>query len=207
MAIKEGFGVASVVIRRPRIEDIEELNQFFRKVITDTFAREGLDEMVDDIENEIENKKKYLKSDFDSSGEKRYFLIALDGDKNIGTIEYGSTSELINRCTDGALKDLVEVGTVFVHPDYQRRGVGNMLLNEMYLTLKSRNIEEFCLDSGYTNAQKIWMKKFGAPDYLLKDYWGEGFDHMIWRIRTNEHLLPGLDIVSDDNISYASKTR
>ncbi|MFC3884980.1 GNAT family N-acetyltransferase [Bacillus songklensis] len=178
----------NIEIRRPRIEDNEELNQFFSKVIRETFASEGLSEMLDDIENEIENKKQYLKCDFDSNGQNRFFWIALDNNDNkvIGSIEYGPVSELINICTDGALKEWFEVGTVFVHPDYQRRGIGTLLLNVMLLTLQIRGIEEFCLDSGYTNAQKIWKKKFGEPDYLLKDYWGEGCDHMIWKRCTNE---------------------
>lgn len=176
-----------VVIRRPRTENNGELNQFFSTVIKDTFAREGLSELLNDIENEIENKKKYLKCDFDSNGKNRYFLIALDKNSNkvIGTIEYGPASELINICTDRALKELYEVGTVFVHPDYQGCGIGTLLLNVMFLALQNRGIEEFCLDSGYTNAQKIWKKKFGESDYLLKDYWGEGCDHMIWRRCTN----------------------
>lgn len=177
-----------VEIRRPRIEDNEELNQFFSIVIKDTFAKEDLSELLDDIENEIENKKQYLKCDFDSNGKNRYFLIALDKhcNKVIGTIEYGPASELINICTDRALKELYEIGTVFVLPDYQRLGIGTLLLNVMFLTLLNRGIKEFCLDSGYTNAQKIWKKKFGEPDYLLKDYWGEGCDHMIWRRCTND---------------------
>lgn len=178
----------NVEIRRPRIEDNEELKQFFGTVTKDTFAREGLSELLDDIENEIEIKKQYLKYDFVSNGEKRYFLIALDKkcNKVIGTIEYGHASELINICTNGALKGMYEVGTVFVLPDYQRRGVGTLLLNVMFFTLLNRRIKEFCLDSGYTNAQKIWKKKFGESDYLLKDYWGKGFDHMIWRRRIND---------------------
>ncbi|WP_141434428.1 GNAT family N-acetyltransferase [Bacillus sp. 03113] len=178
----------NVEIRRPRIEDNEELHHFFCTVINDTFAREGLSDLIDDIENEIENKKQYLKCDFDSNGKNRYFLIALDKNCNkvIGTIEYGPASELINTCTNGALKELYEIGTVFVLPDYQRLGIGSLLLNVMFLTLLNRGIKEFCLDSGYTNAQKIWKKKFGKPDYLLKDYWGEGCDHMIWRRCTND---------------------
>lgn len=172
-----------VEIRRPQMEDYEELTQFFSTVIKDTFAREGISELVDDIEHEIESKKQYLSSDFNSNGENRYFLIAIDKKSNkvIGTIEYGPASELILKCTDGALNGLYEIGTVFVHPDYQRRGIGNLLLNVMFLTLINRGIQEFCLDSGYTNAQKIWKKKFGEPDYWLKDYWAEGSDHMIWR--------------------------
>jgi GNAT superfamily N-acetyltransferase len=84
------------------------------------------------------------------------------------------------------LKELAEVGTVFVHPDYQKQGIGNLLLNVMVLTFQNKGIEEFCLDSGYTNAQKIWKKKFGEPDYLLEYFWGKGYHHMIWRRRISE---------------------
>lgn len=176
----------NVEIRRPKMEDVKQLNEFFKVVILDTFAKEGIREKLDDINNEIKVKEKYIKSDLESNGEKRYFLIALEADKIIGSIEYGPTSELIWNCTNGELKELVEIGTVFVHPDYQRMGVGNLLLNKMFITLENKGIEEFCLDSGYKNAQKIWKKKFGEPDYQLKDYWDKGFDHMIWRARVSD---------------------
>ena len=171
-----------IEIRRPRIEDREELHQFFQIVITDTFAKEGLAELIDDIESELKSKISYLKNDLESNGKKRYFLVALHEGKIIGTIEFGTASELIQNCTNGALSGLVEVGTVFVHPNYQKQGVGKQLLNDMFQTLKNLQIKEFCLDSGYGNAQKIWKKKFGEPDYLFKDYWGKGQDHMIWII-------------------------
>lgn len=176
------------MIRRPQKVDIEELDLFFSKVIKDTFEREGLSELKDDIKAEIENKNQYLRDDFDSLGKNRYFMIAIDTEYNkvIGTIEYGPASELINICTNGAMKDLYEVGTVFVHPNFQGRGVGSLLLSVMFLTLLNRGIKEFCLDSGYNNAQKIWKKKFGEPDYLLENYWGEGADHMIWRRNTRD---------------------
>ena len=96
--------------------------------------------MIKDIEAEMESKKKYLQMDLGSNGEKRYFLIALAENKIIGTIEYGPASELIQDCTNGDLGNLVEVGTVFVLPDYQRQGVGNKLLAEMLQTLKDRGI-------------------------------------------------------------------
>ncbi|TYS87473.1 GNAT family N-acetyltransferase [Rossellomorea aquimaris] len=173
----------AIEIRRPRIEDQEELIQFFSKVIKHTFSKEGLEELLDDIENEIEIKKQYLKSDLDTNGTNRYFLIAFDKNNAevIGTIEYGPASELITTCTDGEIKEMYEIGTVFVHPDYQGRGVATLLLNVMFLTFLNRGIQEFCLDSGYANAQKIWKRKFGEPHYWLKDYWGDGADHMIWK--------------------------
>lgn len=113
-------------------------------------------------------------------------MVALVGNKIVGTIEYGPASDLICHCTNHAFKEMIEIGTVLVHPDYQRMGIGNLLLNKMFFTLQNRGIKEFCLDSGYISAQKIWKKKFGDPNYLLKDYWGEGFDHMIWRVKISD---------------------
>lgn len=175
--------MTNVAIRRPNSDDIDELYLFFRIVITNTYKDEGLSQLVDDIENEINSKKQYLKNDFDSNGENRYFLLAIDtnNDKIIGTIEIGPASTLINSCTSVVLKDLYEIGTVFILPEYQRKGIGSLLLNAMYLTLLSRGITEYCLDSGYKIAQSIWTKKFGKPSYVLKDYWGESNNHMIWK--------------------------
>lgn len=174
-----------VQIRRPKAADKEELNQFFRTVITDTFHKEGIGDLQEDMEKEIEAKNIYLQHDLLSGGKDRFFLIALAEDKIIGTIEYGPASELINKCTEGALSDLYEAGTILVHPDCQNSGIGNQLLNEMSLTLKNKGVEEICLDSGYKQSQKVWEKKFGKPEYLLKDYWGDGAHHMIWRVRVH----------------------
>jgi len=178
----------NIDIRRPRTGDVEELHRFFRTVITDTFIKEGIGHLLQDMENEIETKKTYLERDLGSDGVKRYFLLALLDGEIIGSIEYGPASELISKCTNNEMKNLNEVGTVFVLSDYQAKGVGNMLLNEMYRTLRDRGMEEFCLDSGYTKAQKIWKKKFGEPNYLLEDYWGEGYPQMIWRIQLADLL-------------------
>ena len=177
-----------LVIRRPTVEDASKLNEFFRIVITDTFQKEGIENLVDDMEDEINTKVHYLDQDIVSGGIDRYFLIALYEDKIIGTIEYGAASDLISRNTNDDFKELNEVGTVFVHPDYQRQGVGNELLNEMFKTLENGGIKEICLDSGYKTSQQIWIKKFGEPNYLLMDFWGEGSHHMIWKLNVRDLL-------------------
>ncbi|HEL2030490.1 MULTISPECIES: GNAT family N-acetyltransferase [Bacillota] len=101
----------------------------------------------------------------------------------VGTIEYGPASDLINSCTHGKYKNLYEIGTVFVRPDYQGQGIGNLLLNAMIQELQCKGIKEFCMDSGYSNAQKIWRKRFGEPEYFLENYWAEGQHHLIWKIK------------------------
>ncbi|MCR8847527.1 GNAT family N-acetyltransferase [Rossellomorea sp. SC111] len=175
-----------IEISRPNSRDKNELIQFFSTVIQDTFAKEGISSFHEDLKNEIETKCTYLQSDYDSNGTERYFLIAKDGQTIVGTIEYGHSSELINRTTNGALMDVYEIGTVFVHPGYQRRGIGSLLLNTMLLTFLNRGIAEFCMDSGYATAQTVWTRKLGDPDYWLKNYWGEDSDHMIWKRKVKD---------------------
>lgn len=46
-----------VEIRRARMEDTKQLNEFFETVITDTFIKEGIGEKLNDMNDEIEDKK------------------------------------------------------------------------------------------------------------------------------------------------------
>jgi GNAT superfamily N-acetyltransferase len=180
--------IPKVEWRRPQREDKDELEMFFETVIKDTYEKEGLSQLAEDIKNEIEGKKQYLEEDLASNGKYRYFMIAIDKDTNniIGSIEYGPASNLIQKCTDGLWKGLYEIGTVFVHPVYQNGGIGSSLLNKIFLIMSAQGIEEFVLDSGYTRAQQIWKKKFGEPNVIMKDFWGEGYDHWIWRKRIKD---------------------
>ncbi|SHJ30824.1 Acetyltransferase (GNAT) domain-containing protein [Geosporobacter subterraneus DSM 17957] len=178
-----------IMISRPRPEEVSLINEFFEIVLKDTFERNGISDLVDTLDKEIENKRCFLNQDMESCGEDRYFLIAKQEEKIIGTIEYGPANEVIISCTNGESKALIEIGTVFVHPQYQRKGVGNRLLSSIYAELEKKGIAEFYLDSGYKIAQKVWVYKFGNPEYHLKDYWGEDADHMVWRVCVKDVLL------------------
>lgn len=178
----------NITISRPNTEEAELINEFFKKVLIDTFKRNDIEDLVDTLTEEIRDKRKCLNQDIESNGRDRYFLIAKDNDKIVGSIEYGPSNDLIYSCTNGELKDLVEIGTVFVHPDYQNKGIGSKMLNEIFKRLRAEGIEEFCFDSGYKKAQKTWSKMFGSPEYHLKDFWGKGADHMVWRIKVQDVL-------------------
>jgi len=169
-------------IERPRLEDREVINRFFQQVLTYTFASNGLDEMTEDLEQEIKTKKEYLEQDLESDGQEKFFLIAKMADQIVGTIEFGPANELITACNDTYLNTLPEIGSVFVDPKYHNLGIASKMLDAIYVILKRRGIDAFCLDSGYGNAQKVWTHKFGAPKITLKDQWGEGLDHMIWQV-------------------------
>ncbi|SPU38059.1 GNAT family acetyltransferase [Lysinibacillus capsici] len=172
-----------LLIRRPEQSDIQALHEFFDLVIRDTYKKEGIAELVDDQQDEWETKKQYVAMDLESQGKKRFFWLALNEETNdiIGTIECGAANEIIQQTIKEELFNCLEIGTVFVHPDYQNRGIGTMLLKKMLVTLENRRVPSFCLDSGYKQAQMIWQKKFGQPDFVLENYWGANSHHMIWK--------------------------
>ncbi len=172
----------TISISRPEQKDTHRLNEFFQTVIFHTFTKNGLLHMSDLMHEEIENKQNFLMQDFSSGGADRFFLVAKDGDSIVGTIEYGAPNDVIRNFAKGMPKNTVEIGTVFVHPDYQGKGLGSTLVTQMITVLRAHGVEKFCLDSGYPSAQKIWTVKFGYPSYLLKNYWGQGADHMIWTL-------------------------
>lgn len=167
---------------RPLESMKKDIEVFFDLVIDDTFLKNGIDHLEEAILEEKDDKRKTLMEDFNSQGQKRYFLLAVIEDKIVGSIEFGPSNDLIDECTNGELKTWYEVGTVYVHPEYQKKGVSKLLYDAITEVMKSRGIGKYCLDSGYPIAQKIWTRRFGKPDYHLKDFWGPGSDHMVWKV-------------------------
>jgi len=173
---------AKIYIDRPTQADVKGLNHFFHKMITYTYASNGIVGFAKELDQEIKTKIDYLKQDFESDGHIRYFLVAKMDEKIVGTIEYGSPNALITACNDETLNNLPEIGSVFVDPDYHNLGIASTMLSAIFDVLTLQGVQSFCLDSGYGMAQKVWRHKFGAPKVMLKDYWGVGLDHMIWQV-------------------------
>ncbi|WP_430883182.1 GNAT family N-acetyltransferase [Fusibacter sp. JL216-2] len=175
----------SVIIRRPRHEDAQALKKLFEDTIEFVFELNDID-LPDLKAEEISGKQAFLMEDLESNGEKRYFLIALVENRIAGIIGIGPSNELIEESTNGALNDVLEIGPVYVHPDFQKQGIGSKLMNAMYLTLLARGQESFCLDSGYKSAQVIWTKKLGQASYIDIDKWAVGNHHMVWHKSLDE---------------------
>ncbi|MGE7676469.1 GNAT family N-acetyltransferase [Lysinibacillus sp. NPDC094403] len=118
-----------------------------------------------------------------SQGERRFFWLAVEEEtkKIIGTIEYGVANELIQKTVKEDITNFPEIGTVFIHPNYQNCGIGSLLLQKIFITLESRNVIGFCLDSGYNQAQTFWRKKLRNPNFSLEHYWNNNSHHMIWK--------------------------
>lgn len=175
----------AIKLRKPNQDDIKALRELFEIVIPHTFVKEGLPSDHEDALEEIEIKETQLKDYLKGQDGSEYLIAELNG-KIVGTIWYGPVGEHICHGSHGALSHLGEIGTVFVLPDKQGQGIGKILVNGMFRCLIEKGIWEAALDSGYTHAQKVWLHLLGDFDYVIKDKWGLGIDHMIWKINLKE---------------------
>lgn len=166
------------MIREATREDEKQLEEFFNYAITDTFVKEGVGHLIEDIKNEINYKMLTFE---ESLNNKAILFVSIFDEKIVAT---GAIIECSNLISDHSpeLASLKELGAVFVDPNFQKQGLGTEIVDALIKKMNNMNETEFCLDSGYTIAKGIWRKKFGPPYNIVKDLWGEGHDHYIWKL-------------------------
>lgn len=171
-------------ITEPQLTDEKEIKKLFTTVITQNFKDYGFyDKYRDDITYEVGKQIAALDEYFQSNGKKVYFLVAKDEDKVIGTIAYGASSSDIKKYYKKNLTNIPEIKSAYVLAEYQGKGIGTKLLNEVMDVLRRNGIEEFCLDSGYPKAQQFWTKRLGEPVVRIQNRWGAGNDYLIWHYK------------------------
>lgn len=168
--------------------DMKSAYQVFKTSIPDAFKKDGIGFLKEDIQREILHKKNLLNDSLDLLDSGTHFLVAKLGETVVGTISFGACGEETRDCTDNQLQHVGELGSLYILPDHQGQGIGSALINAMVEHLYKQDIEQFCLDSGYKLAQKRWLRKFGEPYKVAKDYWGPGSDHLIWLCKVKDFI-------------------
>jgi GNAT superfamily N-acetyltransferase len=170
------------IISKPQKENEEEIKALFSTVIIQNFKDYGFyDTYRKDIPYEIRKQITALEEYFASNGKKTFFLVAKDGNKIIGTIAYGKANADIERYYAKNLTNIPEIKSAYILPEYQRRGIGTKLFEEIMQVLRNNGIKEFCLANGYPKAQKFWTKRLGEPVVIIRNRRGAGNDYHIWR--------------------------
>ncbi|MGG3455119.1 GNAT family N-acetyltransferase [Paenibacillus rhizolycopersici] len=184
--------------------DREEACRVFERTIPEAFAEEGLGHLMEEIREEIEGKKRLVdvalriapglgphRPSPHAAERDVFFLVARSAGEVVGTISFGPCGKEIAECTRHALDDVGELGSLYVLSACQGQGIGAALIQAMADELKGRGIQQFCLDSGYKKAQQKWLRKFGEPYAVAKNYWGPGQDHMVWLCNVEDYVSRG----------------
>jgi GNAT superfamily N-acetyltransferase len=180
--------------------DKDQAKSLFKISIPDTFQREGIKHLTQTCIDEIDYKCRLIE---DALGEKKLgftFWVAKKEDTVVAIISYGPCGEDIQRCSQGSLSHLGELGSLYVLPEYQNQGLGSALIKAMVTELMSLGIRQFCLDSGYPSAQKRWKQKFGKPVIEVKDYWGPGMTHCVWVSQCEDVLKPNKGLKDRESV-------
>lgn len=162
------------------VEDAESVARLYQITIRDAFEREGLGHLVSDIQQEIESKKRMAEASLNPQNSDTYFWVAKIDGAVAGTISYAPCGKDIRTCTGNQLDAVGELGSLYILPEYQGQGIGSALIEAVTVFLREQGIDQFCLDSGYRRAQTRWLRKFGEPFTVVKDYWGPDSVHMVW---------------------------
>jgi GNAT superfamily N-acetyltransferase len=173
-------------ISNPKTEDREALKAHFIKTITDTFEKENIEDAEEMIQVEVNEQIETLERFFHTNTKQEYYLIARYQQQIVGTIALGKPNQLIIEHLKIKADKIPEIKSVYVAPNYQKKGVGSSLFQAIQKELSDLAISEYCLDCGYGNAQAYWIKKLGKPQIILIDHWSPGNHHMIWRIKRDE---------------------
>ncbi len=176
----------SYKIRKLTKSDLISSFRLYETTIPVAFHSENLGHLMDEIGKEIEHKKTMLQSSLSTENSDLFFMVAIEDETVIGAISYGLPGNEIRQCMDETLTGINEVGSLYVLPNKQNQGVGSDLIEAMKQELNRLGIDTFCLDSGYKQAQRKWLVKFGTPHKIVKDFWGENQDHYIWIGKTNK---------------------
>lgn len=185
----------ALIFEKARPEDFEEAMGFFAKVIEHTFEKNQLGHLTETICEEIEHKRALLTEALETQGEKVFFIFGKYRGNIVASVGLSPAGSLIQQCTEGNFSHLYEAGSVFVAPEFQGRRIGPYMVNLIQLELNRRCQSQFCFDSGYPSAQRIWTKLYGSAQFIANDFWGEGSPHMVWVLNVNYHsakILPKL---------------
>src|SRR5690554_3667001 len=149
--------IQGLKVERPVPDDLDSAYRVFEESIALAFEEEGISH---DAPAEIEYKQQLIRSSVLEDTYDFVFFVAKLGDAVIGTISYGFCGDDIRRCLGEELEDLGELGSIYVLPGFQGRGVASALIAAMLEYLQSRGVRRFYLDCGLKAAQVLAVELF-----------------------------------------------
>jgi GNAT superfamily N-acetyltransferase len=149
-----------------------------KRIVTDGFVEEGID-----IRKEKKHLDEELRIQFERIREhSHHYLLAQKGKAVIGMIAHlqpCGAVRLAMKNLDMGSPSIREIVAVYVHPDYQRRGIGSRLFSEMLDVLRHDKVEYFSVSTGYKKGRAFWTKKLGRVSELLPAYYN-GHPCSVW---------------------------
>lgn len=149
-----------------------------KRVVTDGFVESGID---------IEKEKSHLENELRNQRDRihayaNHYFLALGNTHLIGMIAYLDPCDAVHiaaKQLDIPITLVQEIVAVYVHPDFQRKGVGSALFSHMGGVFRKQHIPYFAVSTGYVRGKSFWTKKLGRESVILSTYY-EGTPCHVW---------------------------
>ncbi len=149
--------------------------------ILETWIRDPDTKQV--IDDEIEEVLEAVKQSAKNQGEATYFVAETLQGEVIGMMGFRPPEEKMKPYVTTSKP--AELISAYVAQNHRGgRGVGHALVNTVRQRAKEKGYTEIILNSGPRykfSGWPIWMRLFGKPVAVAKEYYGEGGDAPIWR--------------------------
>ncbi|KYC48914.1 MAG: Acetyltransferase (GNAT) family protein [Candidatus Methanofastidiosum methylothiophilum] len=174
----------NLIIRDMTTADIECVCKLLEDVITETYKINNLKN--DDLYEFIAEKKHGIKEFNGNDKCKGIYKCAFCNGilVGIGGIYPLCKDILLN--IDDQYKNELEIGSLYIHVDYQKKGIAKELMAKLVNEIVMMNKEYFFLDCGYKSSQLYWERILGAPYKRLESYFDANEHYLIWKIETKE---------------------
>ena len=169
--------------REPDNHDLLNIHKLFKDAIAGAFKQNNItdkEELAYEINEKSDRIDKYLNHQLKDS----FFLIALDKTRIAGIAGIYPVKQLIMDNTNDISSHTLELGSVYIHPEYQKQGIAGNLVDRLIKRMASQGVGEYYLDCGYATSQEYWKRVFGKPIKTIENYFGENESYMIWKNKT-----------------------
>ena len=153
------------------------IQKLWKTVLEHTFEAEKPD-LHHNAKDELAFKMGQLDAAFENAFTQ--YFVAYYKQQLVGTIAYETPPNRgILKRTNDELSHMVEIGSLYIKPSFQKRGFGTQLIYFVLETLLDQGVKTVCFDSIIDTSKQIWRRIFGEPKYLIPSK-KHDFTHMIW---------------------------
>jgi len=169
------LGSAIEIVPATALPDVNLLRPVLESSVVDPWTGEAF---TTEIEEDLRLVKEYLEGSTD-----RYYAIARkSGGAVVGMMGLQApTEEMLALATT---TNPIELINAYVLRSSREAGVGTALVRHIESKARSDGRTELLLNSGPRYQRygwPFWRKNYGEPVDVLVDYYGPGFDAMVWR--------------------------
>ncbi len=166
-------------------KDISKTFELIKAVTLDSFVAEGENlqeertqtEIAEILATQAQRLEQYIQN------KQPFFFVAKENEKIIGAIALGEASHVIQKALaqlEKKFPNLPEILSLYIDPQYQRKGIGSMLFDRIMEKIRESSYEFFSVYTGYKTGLHFWTKKLGEPSVIFENYYGVGFHCWVW---------------------------